>query len=173
MKIQERITLKRKIMEIALNEAIRGWQAPEQGLLLCPFCQSDHVSRRMQRKNGMIYDCKNCSQPFSEELMPLCRCVRPGLLAKCQTCFQYQRVRELMKFNIDQLRHLSEVEVNQIMAHPNFCQPDFSLYQFLPQIRLRHYTECSTAATGTTDSLDQAITAVEMAQLSLFEGGEE
>ena len=169
MKIQERIILKRKITEIALNEAVRGWQAPEQGPLHCPFCQSDRVYRRMQRKNGMIYDCKGCGQLFSEEMSRLCRCVRPGMLAKCQSCPDYQRIRELMKFNIEQLRHLSEVEVNQIMGHPDFYKPHFSLQQHLPQVRLRHYAASSTAATLTVEELDQAITDVDMAQLSLFE----
>jgi len=169
MKIQDRMTLKLKITEIALNEALRGWQAPNQGPLHCPFCQSDLVSRRMQRKNGMIYNCKNCSQPFSEELIRLCHCARPGILAKCQTCPQYQRIREMMKFNIEQLRHLPEVEVDKIISHPDFYHEQFSLQQFLPQIKLRHYSAHQTKDRSATPVLEQPPSVAGGNQLSLFE----
>ena len=170
MKMQERITLKRKITEIALNEAIRGWQAPVQGPRSCPFCQSDRVYRRMQSKNGMTCGCKDCGQPFSEELIQQCRCVRPGVWAKCVSCPQYQTIRELMKFNIDQLRNLSGVEVEKIMTHPDFYQEHFSLRQILPQVKLRHYADRqATDGSIVTEVVNQPLAEGDMAQLSLFE----
>lgn len=101
--------------------------------------------------------------------MPLCRCVRPGLLAKCQTCPQYQGIREMMKFNIDQLRHLSEVEVDQIMSHPDFYHEQFSLQQFLPQIKLRHYSARQPDVCSAAPVLEQPFATEAEDQLSLFE----
>ncbi|MCY7276956.1 MAG: hypothetical protein LH702_25310 [Phormidesmis sp. CAN_BIN44] len=53
MVIQERVRRLRKITEIALREAIRGWKPPVSGQLYCPFCQSPNIYQRPYRKNGM------------------------------------------------------------------------------------------------------------------------
>lgn len=166
---EERITLKAKITEIALNEAIRGWQPPAQGQLYCPFCQSDRIYRRMQRKDGMTHMCKACEQSFSEELIQQCRCVRPGMLAKCLKCPQYQRISELMKFNIEQLRDLSETEINQIMAHPDFYQEHFSLQELLPQIKLKQYTKQQVINRSERVGPELSMPAGNPEQLSFFD----
>lgn len=165
MQIQKRLELTQKIATIALNEALRGWQPPVQGPLHCPFCQSTQIYQRPQRKNGMTHGCRDCDRQFSEELVQQCRCVRPGKFVKCLSCAQYQRIRELMKFNIDQLRHLSEEAVDQIMAHPHFYQQHFSVQQFLPQVKLKHYAESLIA----NDVVQQSIATGEMEQLSLLD----
>ena len=141
MVIQERVTRMRKITEIALWEAIRGWKPPVSGQLYCPFCQSPHIYQKPYRKNGMTHGCRDCDQPFSHELVQQCRCVCPGKFAKCLSCPHYQSIRLLMKFNVEQLRYLSEIEADQILAHPDFYQEHFSLQQFLPHVELRHYAE--------------------------------
>lgn len=170
MSVHERISLKRKITEIALNEAILGWEPPVSGQLHCPFCQSDRIYQLMQRKNGMTHGCRECEKVFSLELVPQCRCVRPGKFAKCVSCPQYQQIRELMKFNIEQLRYLSEVEVDQILKHPKFYQPDFSLQQLLPQVTLKHYAEYQTLQqSSVVDHQDESIFTTHSHQLSLFE----
>ncbi|MBW4422646.1 MAG: hypothetical protein KME13_26120 [Myxacorys californica WJT36-NPBG1] len=169
MRIQKRLELTQKIGTIALNEALRGWQPPVQGQLHCPFCQSAQIYQRAQRKNGMTHGCRDCDQQFSEELVQQCRCVRPGKFVKCLSCPQYQRIRELMKFNIDQLRHLSEETVDQIMAHPDFYQQHFSVQQFLPQVKLKHYAESLIANDVVPDTVQQPIPTGEMEQLSLLD----
>ncbi|MBD2065973.1 hypothetical protein H6F93_00195 [Leptolyngbya sp. FACHB-671] len=170
MNLQERISLKQKITEIALNEAIRGWQPPVSGQLYCPFCKSDRIYRRMQIKNGMTHGCRECKQSFSQELVQECRCVRPGNFAKCVMCPQYQRIRELMKFNVEQLRDLSKREVDEILNHPDFYKKQFSLKQFLPQIKLKSYAESQTIECFRADNnLDESITNANPEQLSLFE----
>lgn len=170
MSMYERISLKRKITEIALNEAIRGWKSPVSGPLHCPFCQSDRTYQRMQQKNGMTHGCRECEKLFSEELVQQCRCVRPGKLAKCLSCPQYQRIRELMKFNVEQLRDLSETKVTQILKHPDFYKENFSLYELLPQVKLRQYVEYQTTdRIEVTDRLNQPIDNANLEQLSLFD----
>lgn len=171
MSMYERISLKRKITEIALNEAIRGWESPVSGQLNCPFCQSEHIYQRMRRKNGMTHGCRACEKLFSLELVPQCRCIRPGKFAKCLSCPQYQRIRELMKFNIEQLRYLSEAEVNQIINHPDFYKSDFSLQQLLPRVRLKHYAERQKLEhSRVTDHVsDGSSDNTNSQQLSLFE----
>ena len=70
-----------------------------------------------------------------------------------------------MKFNIDQLRHLSEETVDRIMADPHFYQQHFSVKQFLPQVKLKHYAESLVAS----DVVQQSIATGEMEQLSLLD----
>jgi len=156
-------------MEIALNEALRGWHPPVSGQLHCPFCQSTRIYQRCQRKNGMTHGCRDCSEPFSEELVQQCRCVRPGKFAKCLSCPQYQFISQMMKFNIEQLRQLSEGKVDQIMSHPGFYQQQFSLQQFLPEVKLKHYAERETTSDSTEAvGLSQLIDG-NTEQLSLFD----
>lgn len=170
MSIQVRISRKRKITEIALTEAIRGWSPPASGPLHCPSCQSDRVVRRMQRKQGMTYLCKDCSKSFSEELLRQCRCVRPGKFTKCLSCPQYQRIRELMKANIEQLRDLSETEVDQILGHPDFYKNHFSLQQLLPQVEMEHYADyLMVDRPNVIEAPIQPIANGNSEQLSLFE----
>lgn len=169
MGIQKRLALSQKIATIALNEALRGWQPPVQGPLHCPFCQSAQIYQRAQRKNGMTHGCRDCGKLFSEELVQQCRCWRPGKFVKCLSCGQYQRIRTLMKFNIDQLRNLSEETVDRIMTHPDFYQPYFSVQLFLPQVQLKHYADDSTTTDVVAESVQEPITIGEIKQLSLLD----
>lgn len=175
MILKRRIPLSQKVTEIALNEACRGWQPPSTGALLCPFCQSDRVNQRMQRKNGLSHICKECDKSFSLEMIQKCQCTRPGLLAKCSACPHYQSVSKLMKVNVEQLRDLSEAEVDRIMAHPNFGHEHFSLQQLLPHLKLRHYGERWTIDSSNTKNAAESpvpitnMNAREVEQLSLFD----
>lgn len=170
MSMYERISLKRKITEIALNEAIRGWEPPVSGQLHCPFCQSDRIYQRMQPKNGMTHGCRACEKLFSLELVIECRCVRPGKFAKCISCSHYQRISGLMKFNIEQLRYLSEAEADQILKHPDFYKQGFSLQQLIPQVKLKHYAECQAHQhSNVIDYQDEPVPTAHPHQLSLFE----
>lgn len=117
----------------------------------------------------MTHGCRDCGKLFSEELVRQCRCLRPGKFVKCLSCGQYQRIRTLMKFNIDQLRDLSEETVDQIMAHPDFYQPHFSLKQFLPQVQLKHYANRSMPKHVVGDNLQELILTGKMEQLSLLD----
>lgn len=168
-KFQAQITRKAKITEIALNEAIRGWQPPVQGRLHCPLCQSDRVYLRMQSKDGMTHICRGCDQSFSDEMICQCRCERPGMLAKCLKCPQYQSISKLMKFNIEQLSTLSEAEVNQIMEHPDFYQVHFSLQQLLPHIKLKQYGQQHIINQSERVYTEPSIPAANPEQLSLFD----
>lgn len=169
MTIQKRLELSQKIMTIALNEALRGWHPPVEGQLYCPLCQSAEIYQRMRRKNGMTHGCRTCQQEFSEEMVQQCRCTRPGRLAKCQFCPQYEHIRKLMKFNIDQLRGLSNAEADRIMAHPNFYHKNFSLQQFLPHIKLKHYANRETASGATAEVPAEFVSTDKLQQLSLFD----
>ena len=172
MNMKERVSLKGKITKIALNEAMKGWQPPVSGPLHCPFCKSEQVYQRMQRKDGMTHGCKECGQSFSEELVQECRCVRPGKFAKCLSCRYYQPIRELMKSNVEQLRYLPEVEVDQVLNHPDFYKDGFSAEQVLPHITLKRYAERQTVIqpeTKVMENLNQEAVEVALEQLSLFD----
>lgn len=168
MQMQKRLELIQKIATIALNEALRGWKPPVQEPLHCPSCQSAQVYQRAQRKNGMTHGCRDCDKLFSEELVTQCRCLRPGKFAKCLSCGQYQRIRTLMKFNINQLRDLPEEMVDQIMAHPGFYQPNFSIRQFLPQVQLKHYIDDSRT-NDVAENVQQPMAIRKIQQLSLLD----
>lgn len=74
-----------------------------------------------------------------------------------------------MKFNIAQLRDLPEETVDQIMTHPDFYQPHFSVRQFLPQVQLKHYADKSITADVVAESAQEPITIGEIKQLSLLD----
>ena len=87
------------------------------GSLSCPFCQSQLVYQRMQRKDGDTHICRQCQHNFSMELVDGCRCWFPGKLAKCHDCSRFQAMLPLLKEANDGLRNLSRQELESLLSH--------------------------------------------------------
>lgn len=102
--------------KIALSEVLRNWKPEIKEPIKCPFCQSEKVNKRMSRKDEKTHICSSCRENFSREMLPGCRCFRPGDLMKCQCCPRYQGILPLLKERISSLQKLNRQELEKLLS---------------------------------------------------------